>query len=107
MAVLATAVTLWDGAEVRELSAGQEVPEWAAGRVGAHCLVAESAPDGAEAPAEANSEPGNDVDSDQTDEPAHAPAPEKATDEPAEAPTEALDFTKPASKRGRPRSTAK
>lgn len=113
MAILATAVTLWDGAELCELSAGQEVPEWAAGRIGEHCLVAEPAPDGADAPSDADSDPGNkDAGNSADDNGATAPpveAPKGAGDKAedgADAPSDAPDFTKPASKRGRPRTAA-
>ena len=89
MAKLATAVSVWEGSVLRTLCAGDEVPDWAVGRIGSHCLVSESEPAADVAETVVNAPDANEV-----SEP-------KPVAEVAAGP----DFTKPAPKRGpgRPR----
>lgn len=88
MAVLSAFVSLWDeSGSVVTLAPGDALPDWAVGRVGAHCLVGD-------APIEA--------------EPEGVPEPDttEPDDVPESADTEsAPDFTgtTPAPRRGRPR----
>ena len=89
MAKLATAVSVWEGSVLRTLCAGDEVPDWAVGRIGSHCLVSDAEPtaEAAEAVVDA-------PDADEVSEP-----------KPVVDATAGPDFTKPAPKRGpgRPR----
>jgi hypothetical protein len=60
MAVLSAFVSLWDeSGSVVTLAPGDVLPDWAVGRVGAHCLDGDAAPDPVpdEAPVPAEPEP--------------------------------------------------
>lgn len=93
MAVFATHVVLMRDFQAVSFAPGDELPEWAEGLVGAHCLEPE---DGTDADTE-------DADEDQDPE---TESEEKSADdeEPSAAPTDAPDFTAPAPVRRRGRT---
>ncbi|UKA59164.1 hypothetical protein [Arthrobacter sp. FW306-2-2C-D06B] len=110
--ILNTHVSLWDpSGDLAILEPGTELPEWAEGRIGDHCLVPEveakapgfTAPE--VPPADAGEGGGSDSedagDGDPDDE-SQVDAGEADNVDPA-AKAEAPDFTTPAPRRGRPR----
>ncbi|RKW71752.1 hypothetical protein [Galactobacter caseinivorans] len=94
MAILATAVSLWDGGELHMFEPGDLVPDWAEGRVGSHCLLPDAAASGLAGDSAVPVVRVGDA------EPVADLAPDAAAS--------GLDFTKPAPKRGpgRPRKGA-
>lgn len=92
-------VSLWaeNGALVN-LAPGDELPEWAEGKVGDHCLTL---PTEAIAEPEVESENPEAENADPDDEGDAEDAP--ASEVKGAKPTEAPDFTAPAPRRGRPR----
>lgn len=109
--ILTTHVSLWDpSGDLAVLAPGTELPEWAEGRIGDHCLEPEAeteVPDFTDADAEgsegADGDPADDTDkADDGEEAGEGKADEGDDVDPA-AKTDAPDFTAPAPRRGRPR----
>lgn len=85
MAVFATHVVLSRGFQAVRFAPGDELPEWAEGKVGSHCL----APEDSDTEEAVEPETGIDPDAEESDE---EPEPDAAP-----------DFTAAAPRRGRPR----
>lgn len=97
MAIFATHVVLMRNFEAVVFTPGDELPEWAIGQVGAHCLEAETGTEAEPVPAEpegveAEAEPQDEAEAEDVDA---EPVKPKATAAP--------DFTSAAPRRSKPR----
>lgn len=106
---LSTHISLWDETgELVTLAPGADLPGWAEGRVGEHCLVPSPDSDAgqdpaADADADAEAEADTEADADREDE-ADADSATEDADGEAPATTDAApDFTAAAPRRGRSR----
>ncbi|SDK79312.1 hypothetical protein [Arthrobacter sp. ok362] len=98
MATFAAHVTVHGESGPVHFAPGDELPEWAEGLVGKHCLEAEAEIDAPDFTAPENP-PAGDADGDTAAE-GDVDADVSGEEEP-EAPTDAPDFTAPAPRRGR------
>lgn len=100
MAVFATHVVVLHGFEAVTFSPGDELPEWAEGLVGAHCLEPE--PEVESNPEDADTEADGaavQVGGPESDPASDADEEESEGEEPTAAPADVPDFTAPAPRR--------